>query len=54
MMGFQYIVRQAAAEDCQDILSLIKGLAVFEGEDPEEVVKITEKGTLFIYKLLFF
>ncbi|XP_071798408.1 diamine acetyltransferase 1-like [Asterias amurensis] len=43
MMGFHYIVRQAAAEDCQDILNLIKGLAVFEGEDPEEVVKITEK-----------
>ncbi len=42
-MGFHYIVRQASAKDCQDILNLVKELAVYEGERPEEVVKTTEK-----------
>lgn len=45
-MDFHYIIRQATAEDCKDIVELTKELVRFEGEDPDEIVENTEKGKL--------
>ncbi|XP_038051240.1 diamine acetyltransferase 1-like [Patiria miniata] len=42
-MGFRYVVRQAKPADCGDILRLIKELAEYEGENPDQVVKNTEQ-----------